>query len=284
MSANMNPNTNPYSASNANMEGTGQTYDPQVFSIEGRIGRLRYLAYSMVSSLVAFLSIGLLVGVVGAATKSEVVTTVGMGILWIAMIAVSIIVSRRRLHDLEHSGWLAILQLVPALNFFFGLYLLFAPGTRGSNRYGAEPGPNNVLVILAACIFPIIVVVGILAAIALPAYSAYTKKARFSEVVLSTKAAKIAVEICAQDVFGGQSGPLPIRGCGAGSNAVPQDIHNATGTVASVVTQDNGVITATASEGNGLHGETYVLIPEYREGRVFWTVEGTCKTASPRIC
>ncbi|MBR2519581.1 MAG: DUF805 domain-containing protein [Selenomonadaceae bacterium] len=45
----------------------------------------------------------------------------------------------RRLHDLNKTGWLALLVLVPVVNVFFALYLLFAPGSVGANDYGADP-------------------------------------------------------------------------------------------------------------------------------------------------
>lgn len=45
----------------------------------------------------------------------------------------------RRLHDLDKTGWLALLVLVPVVNAFFVLYLFFAPGTVGANDYGADP-------------------------------------------------------------------------------------------------------------------------------------------------
>ena len=48
----------------------------------------------------------------------------------------------------------------------------------------------------------VVAIIGILAAVALPAYQSYTLKAKFSEVVLATQAAKTAVEICAQDKNG----------------------------------------------------------------------------------
>ena len=44
----------------------------------------------------------------------------------------------------------------------------------------------------------VIAIIGILAAVALPAYQTYTKKAKFSEVVLATSTIKSAVEICFQ--------------------------------------------------------------------------------------
>ena len=44
----------------------------------------------------------------------------------------------------------------------------------------------------------VVAIIGILASVALPAYNTYTEKAQFSEVVLATSAAKIAVEVGVQ--------------------------------------------------------------------------------------
>ena len=44
----------------------------------------------------------------------------------------------------------------------------------------------------------VIAIIGILAAIAIPAYSTYVKKAKFSEVVNAVSAVKTAVDLCAQ--------------------------------------------------------------------------------------
>jgi type IV pilus assembly protein PilA len=128
----------------------------------------------------------------------------------------------------------------------------------------------------------VVAIIGILAAVALPAYQNYTKKAKFSEVVLATNGVKIAVEICAQD-----KDVSPIAACGpataADPNGVPANL-GASGRVASVTTSAAGVITATAENANGLAGETYVLTPAYATGKVNWTVSGTCRTVSPAIC
>lgn len=123
----------------------------------------------------------------------------------------------------------------------------------------------------------VVAIIGILASVALPAYQGYTKKGKFSEVVLATNAAKIAVEICAQDQDG-------VATCDGGSNGVPANIAVAAGYVASVSTLD-GTITATAVATNGLNGQTYILVPTFANGRVTWTSNtGTCFTGSPRIC
>ena len=42
----------------------------------------------------------------------------------------------------------------------------------------------------------VIAIIGILAAVALPAYKTYTDKAKFTEVVVATSAVKTAIEVC----------------------------------------------------------------------------------------
>jgi len=44
----------------------------------------------------------------------------------------------------------------------------------------------------------VIAIIGILAAIAIPAYSTYTKKAKFTEVVSATAPVKLAIDLCFQ--------------------------------------------------------------------------------------
>jgi len=126
----------------------------------------------------------------------------------------------------------------------------------------------------------VIAIIGILAAIALPAYSQYMAKAKFSEVMLSTAAAKTAVEICAQDQG-------DITDCDGGSNGVPANTSGGTATSAVIgsyvqsVSTTNGVITATAvgaaaTANEGLSGETYVLTPTYTAATgITWTNNGT---------
>ena len=44
----------------------------------------------------------------------------------------------------------------------------------------------------------VVAIIGILAAVALPAYQTYTKKAKFSEVILATSPVKTAMSLCIQ--------------------------------------------------------------------------------------
>ncbi|MHA3048379.1 DUF805 domain-containing protein [Acinetobacter sp. ANC 4639] len=45
----------------------------------------------------------------------------------------------RRLHDLNQSGWMSLLLLIPMLNLLFSLYLVLARGTPHANNYGVVP-------------------------------------------------------------------------------------------------------------------------------------------------
>jgi len=124
----------------------------------------------------------------------------------------------------------------------------------------------------------VVAIIGILAAIALPAYQQYTKKAKFSEVVVGTNAIKTAVEICAQD-------KASVTGCTDAASGAGWSIAAVTtsGNIASIKTT-NGVITATAVKTNGLNGETYILTPTFANGKVTWAKTGTCTTAGSEVC
>jgi uncharacterized membrane protein YhaH (DUF805 family)/Tfp pilus assembly major pilin PilA len=273
---------NPYVASNA--EGMPQdTYVPRIFSLSGRLGRLRYLGFSLVLNLIGGIAALVITTLATLANNETVLMLAGLA-MYIPMLATSMIVAKRRFNDLNLTGWLSILSVIPLLNLLVFLYLVFAPGDRAPNKYGPPPSPNTTAVIVLCSIFPIIFVIGILAAIALPAYQNYTKKAKFAEVVLATNAAKVGVEICAQDRTTSPNGSWTIRGCGGGNNGVPADVNSPSGFVASVQTADNGIIMATAISEKGLRGETYVLNPTFHDGKITWTVSGTCRTDAPRIC
>ena len=124
----------------------------------------------------------------------------------------------------------------------------------------------------------VVAIIGILAAIALPAYSKYMDKAKFTEVIIATSAAKTAVEICVQDL--GPTAAALATGCKGGLNGVPPDVTTATAYVASVVTATGGIITATSTDFGNVDSDTYILTPTMAaDGKVTWSTAGsTCIT------
>lgn len=119
----------------------------------------------------------------------------------------------------------------------------------------------------------VIAIIGILAAVALPAYQQYIAKAAYSEVVLAASSPKAAVEVCAQVNIA--PGAAAITGCQGGSNGVPADF---TGRATGVV---NAVSTSAAGAGQGIAvADTYTLTPTWANGQVTWG--STC--ANQTLC
>ncbi len=130
----------------------------KVFTIHGRIGRLRYLAWTLVLTL-AMLVIGGIISTVSfaVATASPTAGTLlgvllGLG-LFVALVWVSVQIGVQRLHDLGWSGWLYFLNLVPLVNSVFPILLLVLPGNAGANQYGAPPPRNSTAVKVLATLW-----------------------------------------------------------------------------------------------------------------------------------
>ncbi|MCQ4262873.1 DUF805 domain-containing protein [Stutzerimonas stutzeri] len=136
------------------------------FSVTGRIGRLRYLAWS----LVIMAATAGLFGV--AAVIMAVSSTAGlicMGLIGIGMLVVSVQIGIQRLHDFGWSGWLILLNLVPFLGSLFPFVMLLMPGNREVNRYGSPPPPNSRSVKVLAALWLVLIVSGLVAALTVPA-------------------------------------------------------------------------------------------------------------------
>jgi type IV pilus assembly protein PilA len=112
-----------------------------------------------------------------------------------------------------------------------------------------------------------VAIVGILAAIAIPSYVNYTRRAYFTEIVGMTSPYKQGVAECYQ-IQGS------LTGCNGGSNHVPGNITTTTGRVASL-SVSNGVITVTPVAANGiLATDTYILTPTVVNSVLTWAASG----------
>lgn len=101
-----------------------------VFTTNGRIGRLRYLGWSMAMTLCFLVIMGL--GFLLGETVGVAVTALAS----IAFIVIAVMIGVQRLHDLGWSGWLWLLNFVPFVGSVFGILMLVLPGSTGANRYG----------------------------------------------------------------------------------------------------------------------------------------------------
>lgn len=161
-------NASPYAPPQANVaEHLPEFGELKPVGINGRIGRVRYLGWSM-AMLLCFLPVLLLA--MGTAALSE---SLGMLLLLAAglgMMVISVCFGVQRLHDIGWSGWLWLLNFVPFVGSVFALLMLIIPGTQGANRYGPPPPPNSTGVKVLAWLILLVPLIGIIAAIAIPAF------------------------------------------------------------------------------------------------------------------
>ena len=113
-------------------------YEPDVgikqtfFRADNRLNRKRYLKRSAVIWLISLICDAF-------AMSGEGLVLMLAFLIIIVMTVSSIMLSIRRLHDCDKSGYWYFLALVPIVNLVLWLYLLFQPGTAGENKYGPDP-------------------------------------------------------------------------------------------------------------------------------------------------
>ncbi|AZD32164.1 DUF805 domain-containing protein [Pseudomonas chlororaphis] len=112
------------------------------YTVDGRIGRLRYLAWTLALILLSTLVGGFLTAAL-VGNGLQVTGMIFLGVVALAFAYLNITISVQRLHDLGWSGWLWLLNLLPFVYAVFPLLLAVLPGNTGANRYGAPPPPNS---------------------------------------------------------------------------------------------------------------------------------------------
>ena len=118
-----------------------------IFTAEGRLNRLKYFKYLLAFNFgMLFISfiLSFIVGIVTAMLGlPEFIVSLFAYAISIPIAVGDVMLQIRRLHDLDKSGWFALLSLIPIINFCLGLYLLLFKGTEGDNRYGPDPLLNH---------------------------------------------------------------------------------------------------------------------------------------------
>ncbi len=125
----------------------------------------------------------------------------------------------------------------------------------------------------------VVAIIGILAAVALPAYQDYTIKAKIGNALSSLNSLKTAVGVCIQENGGNTTS------CNTTAAGTPTSIpvFNATNEIASA-TVSGGVITVTLGTGigTGVDGGTITMTPTVGTTSITWanTVSGITNTAA----
>ena len=153
----------PYAPPQANVaEQLPEFGELKPFGVTGRIGRLRYLAWSLVLILVMAPALGIAALGMGISDTVGIILIAGVTL---AMVVVSVQIGVQRLHDIGWSGWLYLLNLVPIVGSVFPLLMLLIPGTAGANRYGPPQPPNSTAVKVLASLWLVILLLVVIAAI-----------------------------------------------------------------------------------------------------------------------
>ena len=111
----------------------------------------------------------------------------------------------------------------------------------------------------------VVAIIGILAAIALPAYQSYTDKAKFTALKQTAGGAKVAVEICA-------STEGALTNCSSATNGVPTNVAAANGIIGVTVLAGVVTIDAQLDATGSMKLAKYTMTPVIQaSGQVVWT-------------
>jgi uncharacterized membrane protein YhaH (DUF805 family) len=116
------------------------------FSAHGRVNRITYFLNGLICFGFYMVAIGVFIGGGFSVARDNATGIAGGIILLVAgiagfftVMAVGIITTIKRLHDVGQSGWLCLVTLIPYVGPLFGLALLVWPGNDYPNQHGDVP-------------------------------------------------------------------------------------------------------------------------------------------------
>lgn len=139
------------------------------FNFSGRFGRLSYIAWTTLLSIssiildiyLSFELFNIKISENEAPAPPSLLAAFLLFVLFIFTLYTFFIFTIRRLHDLNRSGWLCILLIVPVVQIFFFCYLLLFNGSRQSNTYGeprTTPIWEKVIALFSIIFIPLLIV------------------------------------------------------------------------------------------------------------------------------
>lgn len=106
--------------------------DNSILSSAGRFSRIQFIIWWIISFILLFAGSLLL--------ENGDLTLIICGIIiFLTGSIVGIIATIKRFHDLDLAGWFILLNLIPFVSFVMFIFLVLAPGTDGTNRFGNKP-------------------------------------------------------------------------------------------------------------------------------------------------
>lgn len=108
----------------------------QYFDFSGRARRKEYWMYTLFNllALIAASIVDSVLGLTGEAGIGPI-----YGLYAIAVLIPGLAVSVRRLHDIDRSGWWLLIAFIPLIGAIVLIVWACSEGTRGDNRFGADP-------------------------------------------------------------------------------------------------------------------------------------------------
>jgi len=141
----------------ADLEVTpAQARKPGLFSLRGRLNRVRYIVYCLatLAALFAFMGLAGIALVPSGQFGQLLYVAITVLLLYCVLPVWFAILTVRRAHDFNTGGWMALLLFVPVINLLFW----FIPGTPGENAYGPAPEDESAGMKLIAVLVPVLLV------------------------------------------------------------------------------------------------------------------------------
>lgn len=111
-------------------------------TFSGRASRKEFWMFT--AAIIAIYIVSAIIGAILGAISIylEIIISVLQGIFSLAIMIPTIAIGIRRLHDINKSGWMYLLNIIPFVGGIIVLIFMCLPGTVGPNRFGNDPhGP-----------------------------------------------------------------------------------------------------------------------------------------------